>query len=146
MPVIVVSTVNHAIFDALQAGAVEFVTKPDIGAVNDVERFLLDLIRKIKIAGSSNIRDRTTPASERTTTVQRAYGREDDLIVIGASTGGTEAIHRILKDLPPDVPGIAVVQHIPPVFSRMFAERLNATTHRLRCPTSRRVANCPLAW
>ncbi len=128
MPIIVASSVSNAIFDALHAGAVDFVTKPSIGSVNDVERFLLDLIRKIKIAGSSNTRTRTEPATERTETVHRPYGSENDLIVIGASTGGTEAIHRVLKDLPPDMPGIAVVQHIPPVFSRMFAERLNATT------------------
>lgn len=50
------------------------------------------------------------------------------IIAIGASTGGTEAIYNILRLLPPDVPGIVVVQHIPPVFSRMFAERLNNQT------------------
>lgn len=128
MPVIVASSVSKAIFDALHAGAVDFITKPNFGAVNDVERFLLELIRKIKIAGSSITRPRTELAAERTAAVDRPYGSDDDLIVIGASTGGTEAIHRVLQDLPPDMPGIAVVQHIPPVFSSMFAERLNATT------------------
>lgn len=128
MPIIVVSSVSNAIFDALHAGAVDFITKPNIGAVNDVERFLLDSIRKIKIAGSSNTRHKTETVTERMVAVDRPYGSENDLIVIGASTGGTEAIHQVLKDLPSDMPGIAVVQHIPPVFSRMFAERLNATT------------------
>lgn len=55
-------------------------------------------------------------------------GSENDsgrIIAIGASTGGTEAIFSILKSLPASTPGIVVVQHIPPVFSRMFAERLN---------------------
>jgi len=50
------------------------------------------------------------------------------IIVIGASTGGTDAIFRVLKDMPSNSPGILVVQHIPPVFSKMFAERLNNTT------------------
>jgi len=52
----------------------------------------------------------------------------DKIIAIGASTGGTEAIHKILRSLPSDFPGIVVVQHIPPFFSRLFAERLNNTT------------------
>ncbi|WP_307720055.1 CheB methylesterase domain-containing protein [Paenibacillus koleovorans] len=50
------------------------------------------------------------------------------VIAVGASTGGTEAITRLLGALPPAMPGIVIVQHIPPVFSRMFAERLNETT------------------
>jgi len=50
------------------------------------------------------------------------------IIAIGASTGGTDAVQRILKSLPSAVPGIVIVQHIPPVFSRMFAERLHQTT------------------
>ncbi|MBE5966453.1 MAG: chemotaxis protein CheB [Lachnospiraceae bacterium] len=53
---------------------------------------------------------------------------EGSIIAIGASTGGTEAIYSILRSLPPTVPGIVIVQHIPPVFSRMFAERLNGQT------------------
>lgn len=51
-----------------------------------------------------------------------------EIIAIGASTGGTEAIYNILRLLPPLVPGIVIVQHIPPVFSKMFAERLNNQT------------------
>ena len=54
------------------------------------------------------------------------------LIAIGASTGGTEAIYDVLKNLTPDCPGIVIVQHIPPVFSKMFAERLDTQT-LLRC-------------
>jgi len=52
----------------------------------------------------------------------------DRIIAIGASTGGTEAIYNVLKYLPNNIPGIVIVQHIPPVFSRMFAERLNNAT------------------
>ncbi|NLZ83188.1 MAG: chemotaxis protein CheB [Clostridiales bacterium] len=51
------------------------------------------------------------------------------IIAIGASTGGTEAIYKVLKKLPPEVPGIVIVQHIPPKFSRMFAERMNSSTN-----------------
>ncbi|HZK27656.1 MAG TPA: CheB methylesterase domain-containing protein [Thermoclostridium sp.] len=56
-----------------------------------------------------------------------AHTFDSRVIAIGASTGGTEALHNVLKQLPKSVPGIAVVQHIPPDFSRMFAERLNNT-------------------
>ncbi|MPM07662.1 Chemotaxis response regulator protein-glutamate methylesterase [bioreactor metagenome] len=50
------------------------------------------------------------------------------MIAVGASTGGTEAIYNVLRYLPPTTPGILIVQHIPPVFSQMFAKRLNDNT------------------
>lgn len=128
MPVIVVSSLSHAALDALEAGAVDFVKKPDMRAVQDVERFLMEIIRKAKAAVKSNPRAALERAEEDVTDRRKSYGTEDDLIAIGASTGGTEAIHRLLAALPPSMPGIAIVQHIPPVFSRMFAERLDATT------------------
>ncbi len=128
MPVIVVSSLSHAALDALEAGAVDFVKKPDMRAVSDVERFLTEIIRKAKAAVKSNPRAGSERATDDVTDRYKTYGKEDDLIAIGASTGGTEAIHRLLTALPPSMPGIAIVQHIPPVFSRMFAERLDATT------------------
>lgn len=128
MPVIVVSSLSHAALDALEAGAVDFVKKPDLRAALDVERFLLELIRKAKAAVKSNPRAASDRAADDVTDRYKSYGKDDDLIAIGASTGGTEAIHRLLTALPPSMPGIAIVQHIPPVFSRMFAERLDATT------------------
>lgn len=53
---------------------------------------------------------------------------DKNIIAIGASTGGTEAIFNIIKELPSIIPGIVIVQHIPPMFSRMFADRLNTST------------------
>ena len=50
------------------------------------------------------------------------------VIAIGASTGGTEAIYNIIKNLPPNMPGIVIVQHIPPMFTKMYADRLNNQT------------------
>lgn len=130
VPVIVVSTVNVAVFDAMNAGAVDFVTKPDMQSPKNVEDFINEMINKIKIAFHAKV------SMEKK--VQQSYegtGKSYDLskiIVIGASTGGTEAIYSILSQLPPTVPGILVVQHIPPIFSRMFAERLNNQT-QLKC-------------
>lgn len=128
LPVIVVSSVSNAVFEAMNAGAVDFVVKPDMGKIRGIEHFLLDLIEKIKIASTAKImQDKVI----RSNFSGRIYGNfnPNKIIAIGASTGGTEAIFKILKEIPPTVPGIVIVQHIPPVFSKMFAERLNTTTN-----------------
>jgi two-component system chemotaxis response regulator CheB len=111
----------------MNAGAVDFVAKPDVTMVSGVEAFINDMIAKIKIASASKVQNSVT--------VEKSNDMNKDnitaankIIAIGASTGGTEAVLGILKALPANVPGIVVVQHIPPVFSRMFAERLNSTT------------------
>ncbi len=126
MPIIVVSNVSGVVFDAMNAGAVDFVAKPDLKSVNNVEKFINELIIKIKIAANAKIircKGNDAPGIE-----SRAERFKDHLIAIGASTGGTEAIHKIIKSLPSNIPGIVIVQHIPPDFSRMFAERLNNST------------------
>ncbi len=127
IPIVVVSSVSHAVFDAMNVGAVDFLTKPDIHSAQDVEAFIEALITKIKVAANAKVKAVQTPISE---TVQDHITREFyKVIAIGASTGGTESIYSILKQLPPNIPGIVIVQHIPPLFSRMFAERLNNQTH-----------------
>jgi two-component system chemotaxis response regulator CheB len=126
LPVIVVSSVSEAVFDAMNAGAVDFVTKPDIRIPKSVENFINDLITKIKIATHAKItQPKTTHITERLA-VNKINSNK--LIAIGASTGGTEAIYNVLKHLSTDIPGILIVQHIPPMFSRMLAERLNNQT------------------
>lgn len=126
LPVIVVSSASEAVLDALKAGAVDFVLKPDIGSAAKVERFILELISKIKGAAGSRARTEacasTAPSKG---TVFDSAKASTDIIAIGASTGGTEAIAVLLRSLPPGVPGIVIVQHIPPVFSKMFAQRLD---------------------
>lgn len=126
LPIIVVSAVSEAVFDAMNAGAVDFVTKPDFQSFQNKERFIHELILKIKIAANSKVTLQSAnhvllPAND-------VKLNADKIIAIGASTGGTEAIFSILKCLPPSMPGILIVQHIPPVFSRMFAERMNNQT------------------
>lgn len=128
IPVIVVSTLSETVFDALDAGAVDFVIKPDIASVNSVENFIYEMIGKIKIASVSKIHRNLTKG---VLSPELAHEKVnlDQVIAIGSSTGGTEALAILLKALPPDMPGILAVQHIPPVFSKMFAERLNTTTN-----------------
>lgn len=131
LPVVVVSSVSDAVFNAMKAGAVDFVTKPDIMSVNSVQTFIKELISKIKIASAANLSSwkANNTLGEIAGRAEKSDGTNTDtkirLIAIGASTGGTEAIYNVLRFLPPDVPGIVIVQHIPPVFSRMFADRLN---------------------
>ncbi|MDP4092419.1 MAG: chemotaxis response regulator protein-glutamate methylesterase [Bacillota bacterium] len=125
LPVIVVSTVSNSVFDAMSAGAVDFVTKPDIQSPKSVEGFIYDLIAKIKDVANAKV---LQPVKTNTDVSPASRFDPSQIIAIGASTGGTEAIFSILKCLPPAIPGIVVTQHIPPVFSRMYAERLNNQT------------------
>jgi two-component system chemotaxis response regulator CheB len=123
LPVIVVSDVSDAVFDAMNAGAVEFVAKPDVQSPKGVEKFIYELIEKIKIAVNAKVTQNKKILVHR----QRDKLGIDShkIIAIGASTGGTNAIFDLLKELPLDIPGIVIVQHIPPIFSKMFSERLN---------------------
>lgn len=125
IPVIVVSTVSTAVFDAMNAGAVDFVAKPDPSSPKSVAGFLYDMISKIKVAALSKVTK--TKLIQEASTLTGTF-ESNRIIAIGASTGGTEAVCHILKQLPPTTPGILIVQHIPPVFSRLFAERLHNQT------------------
>ena len=127
LPIIVVSSTSGTVFDAMNAGAVDFVAKPNLASANSVENFITDLINKIKIAVNARVQNTAEGLPAK---IKDVSSSPDDrrVIAIGASTGGTEALTNILKKLPADVPGIVVVQHIPPVFSKMFADRLNHIT------------------
>jgi two-component system chemotaxis response regulator CheB len=126
LPVIVVSMISSRVFDAMNAGAIDFVTKPDVSSLTKVESFINEMIVKIKVAATAKILHMKPGASTQKITGSSSID-DNRIIAIGASTGGTEAINNVLEQLPPSVPGIVVVQHIPPKFSRMFAERLNDT-------------------
>lgn len=126
VPVIIVSSVSSAVFDAMNVGAVDFITKPSVQAVNDVEYFIKDLIQKIKIVSKVKVSPKEDVMKKSIITDNNFDKKK--IIAIGASTGGTEAIFSILMQLPKDMPGIIITQHIPPLFSKMFAERLNKQT------------------
>ncbi|NLM74415.1 MAG: chemotaxis response regulator protein-glutamate methylesterase [Clostridiaceae bacterium] len=127
IPVIVVSTISNAVFDAMSAGAVDFVVKPDFGLPRNVHDFINDMIEKIKIASCAKVVQGKINSSIKLNVEQARYD-SDRIIAIGASTGGPDAISKILMEMPATSPGIVVVQHIPPLFSAIFAERLNSTT------------------
>ncbi|WP_217269655.1 CheB methylesterase domain-containing protein [Neobacillus endophyticus] len=115
------------IFDALNAWSVEFIGKPNANSPDDVKHFIYELIDKIKIAAKAKVVSHTPSNEQDAPSLSNTTGHAH-LIAIGASTGGTEALSQLLQALPAHMPGMVVVQHIPPGFSRMFAERLNQTT------------------
>jgi two-component system chemotaxis response regulator CheB len=130
LPVIVSSSLAAAVFDAVAAGAVDFVAKPTPGP-DAMELYAADITAKIKIAAEVDVaaKLRGASAGRRLDPVraQRSATPRDAnlLIAIGASTGGTEAIFDVLTKLPPDVPGTVMVQHMPGGFTKLYAERLN---------------------
>lgn len=126
VPVVMVSSVSAAVFDAMNAGAVDFVVKPGVQSPKGMEGFIRELIAKIKVASAARVEPQKAKIETNKTIGNVAHSNK--VIAIGASTGGTEAIYNLLKHLPPTTPGIVIVQHIPPVFSNMFAERLNIQT------------------
>jgi len=126
VPVIIVSSVSSSVFDAMNAGAVDFVTKPNVQSMNAVELFIKDLIQKI-IAVSKVDVSKNRQETSSGVVAEKDFDKRK-VIAIGASTGGTEAIFAVLKQFPEKMPPILIVQHIPPLFSTMFAQRLNDQT------------------
>ncbi|MBR2131741.1 MAG: chemotaxis response regulator protein-glutamate methylesterase [Oscillospiraceae bacterium] len=136
VPVILVSSLNLKVFDALSAGAVDFVRKPE---KEGQEAFIELLTQKVLTAASAKVRPArispiVKPASpitassllSPTPTSLGGHSPLDQVIIgLGASTGGTEATLEVMKQLPADIPGMVIVQHMPPGFTAMYAERLN---------------------
>jgi len=120
---------------ALEEGAVEIVTKPKLGVKGFLEESATILVDAVRAAAHARLRTRrphprpTFPPSGRPP-VSPAAGSAalrvttDKVVAIGASTGGTEALRELLQGLPPDAPGVVIVQHMPEVFTRAFADRL----------------------
>jgi len=167
LPVLIVSAVNMNVFDALQAGAVDFVKKPDANVPEAGIKFVKELAVKIEIAKSAKVhkhepapaepvRPKPLPtpvpapvstlsqppaqtpaktampaqispfgAAPQRAPVTSSLSSKNVIIALGASTGGTEATLVVLKELPRNTPGIVIVQHMPPGFTKMYADRLN---------------------
>lgn len=125
LPVVVISSLSEKVFDAMNAGAVDFVAKPAVSSRAQLEDFVKnELLVKIKIASTariSNIKKIAMAHEEQ----HLAVKGKNLVVAIGASTGGTEAIFSVVKEFGVDIPGIVVVQHMPPGFTEMYAKRLN---------------------
>jgi two-component system chemotaxis response regulator CheB len=133
MPVVMISTLTEKGADitmqALQLGAVDFIPKPKLDVMSALPALSAEIISKVKHAARANVSAltksvcREAPYSSPQPTGPRSNKYE--LIAIGASTGGTEAIKQVLRVLPAKMPPILIVQHMPPGFTQSFANRLN---------------------
>lgn len=140
LPVIVCSGLaergNERAMSALALGAVDVIAKPKIGVRDFLHESAVLLLDSIWAAASAKVRSRKRiPVTEANSADVMLPPRRDlmpqrktdHVIAIGASTGGTEALEQFLVAMPADCPGIVIVQHMPEVFTRAFAERLNKT-------------------
>lgn len=142
LPVVVCSEVAHRrtedAISALELGAVEVIKKPKLGVRDFLNESAVMLIDVVRSAAQAKLTLTLTPAPflpvapRNTADVVLSLGPTprhqpagNKIIAVGASTGGTEAIREFLQAMPPGCPGIVIVQHMPEVFTRAFAERLN---------------------
>lgn len=135
IPVIIISnqTVKGAdvALKALENGAVDVLTKPNLSTDQLMEESRVLLIDKIKSAFYAGSKKKASSISSPSSSIKTNHGQFDDhvfnntVIAVGASTGGTEAIRQFLEGLPADMPPILIVQHMPEKFTSSFAQRLN---------------------
>jgi two-component system chemotaxis response regulator CheB len=135
IPVIIVSSLTreggNLAMEALALGALEVISKPS--AAYSVGDMSIQLAEKIRAVASVNIKNKIRLDLEKTSeqakpeiTTQALSKTTNKIIAVGASTGGTEAIKTVLTGMPPNAPGILIVQHMPAKFTTSFAERLDS--------------------
>ncbi|WP_323141065.1 protein-glutamate methylesterase/protein-glutamine glutaminase [Massilia phyllosphaerae] len=134
MPVVMVSSLtergSEITMRALELGAVDFVTKPKISIQAGMREYTELITDKIRAAARARIKARTVAAPGAGTAalplLRSPLTSSEKLIIIGASTGGTEAIREFLMQMPSDCPGILIAQHMPEGFTTSFARRLDS--------------------
>jgi two-component system chemotaxis response regulator CheB len=138
IPVVICSTLAEegaqSTLKALEYGAVDIIAKPRLGTKQFLEESSMILCQAVKAAAGARLRVASPsravePKLTADAILSRATGAmlqtTEKVVVIGASTGGTEALRAMLEALPPDAPGMVIVQHMPEVFTRAFANRLD---------------------
>jgi two-component system chemotaxis response regulator CheB len=134
LPVIIVSSLtkkgSKLALEALTLGALEVIAKPSASySVGDMSVQLADKIRavaKVKVTARSGSGENPNESALSRPVSKALATTTNKIIAIGASTGGTEALKAILTSMPPNAPGILVVQHMPANFTTSFAERLDS--------------------
>lgn len=146
IPVVIVSSLTQRGTDsaikALEYGAVEVLLKPQLGTEREREEARIKLVDAIKAAAFTKLRKKNvvvpsiqvTPKYSADVVIAKSNSHAmvqttEKVIAVGASTGGTEAIREFLEALPADSPGIVIVQHMPELFTKSFANRLNELCH-----------------
>ena len=138
IPVVICSTLAEegaqSTLKALEYGAVDIIAKPRLGTKQFLEESSMILCQAVKSAAGARLRVASPsravePKLTADAILSRATGAmlqtTEKVVVVGASTGGTEALRAMLEVLPPDAPGMVIVQHMPEVFTRAFANRLD---------------------
>jgi two-component system chemotaxis response regulator CheB len=156
MPVVMCSTLTQhgaaAALDALALGAIDFIAKPKVVDEGGIAGFAQETIAKVKMAAHARVQPLAGPrpnggypGADATVPKINRYVQSttEQIVAIGASTGGTEAIKDVLTRLPADMPAIVIVQHIPKAFSGPFAIRMNASSELIVCEASDRQSILP---
>jgi len=130
MPVVMVSSLternSEVTLRALELGAVDFVTKPKLGLREGMVEYTDLIADKIRAAAASRPRQRAAaPSVSPRVRLSQPFTTTEKLILIGASTGGTEAIRQVLEPMPANGPAILITQHMPAGFTRSFVQRLD---------------------
>lgn len=134
LPVVMISSLTqkacNSTLRALELGAVDYVAKPSLEISSGIMELASEIVAKVRIAARARLRKAAlhpadAPAVQKPSLDTSRMATTDKLIAIGASTGGTQAINEVVLALPESVPGILVVQHMPPMFTKSFAQRLN---------------------
>ncbi|MCK5831308.1 MAG: chemotaxis response regulator protein-glutamate methylesterase [Methylococcales bacterium] len=151
MPVVMISTLTEkgaaVTLDALELGAVDFVAKPKVDVSNSLNEYAEDIIAKVRMAARAKVRplQSTKRVSSSTSAIHsvdkviqvspatKHFKTTNKIIALGSSTGGTEALKDVVKDLPGNTPAIVVTQHLPAAFSDSFAKHVDEVTEMTVC-------------
>jgi len=151
LPVVMVSSLTEKgadiTLEALELGAIDFVSKPKTDVAHTLSDYSDELVAKVKSAALARVRplvqhpttnNQITPKHSADAVIGKSgrkihFKTTDKIIAIGASTGGTEAIKEVLVALPPNSPGIVITQHIPEAFSGPFAKRMDSVSQMTVC-------------
>jgi two-component system chemotaxis response regulator CheB len=138
IPVVICSSLAEegaqSTFRALEYGAVEIITKPRLGTRQFIEDSRIEICQAVKAASNAKLRvlrpshtvePKLTADAILSPATHAMAETTEKVVVIGASTGGTEALKTLLESMPADTPGIVIVQHMPELFTRAFANRLD---------------------
>ncbi|MFT6557603.1 protein-glutamate methylesterase/protein-glutamine glutaminase [Sneathiella sp.] len=140
MPVVMISSLTQEGADvalqALELGAVDYVAKPTCDLQHGLEKKTAEIISKVKTASRARVFPKTKSPVAKAPLSYSRYKSTEQIILMGASTGGVEALKEIITVLPPNSPAMMVTQHMPATFTTSFAQRLNQISKVTVCEAS----------
>lgn len=129
MPVVMISSLTQkgsdATLQALELGAVDFISKPQYSIRDNMHEYARTIAEKIRAAAVSKPKQMTARQGAKPSVIEAPMLTSEKLLIIGSSTGGTEALRVMLEQMPTTCPAIMIAQHMPEGFTKSFAERMN---------------------